>query len=102
MKQEDYFKSTHLCGVYCGAETGTEGWSNMALTCVAYGNDYDEVIQNYIENVKVLYPFWNHNFTKYNDRWFCDGRLVEVYRLHDSFIEGKHEPYRIEKVKAGG
>ena len=71
MKEKDYFKPTHLCGVYNGAETGTEGWSRMALTCIAYGDNKEEVIQNYIENVKTLYPFWNYEFTKHNGQSDC-------------------------------
>lgn len=98
MKMKDCFKPTYLCGVYNGAETGTEGWSHMALTCVAHGDNYEEIIQNYIENVRILYPFWDYNFTEHNGKWLCDGRVIEIFRLHHSFIEGKHEPYRIEQM----
>lgn len=97
MTQKDYFKPTYICGIYNGAETGTEGWGNMACSCISFGDTYEEVIHNYMDNAKRLYPFFALHFWKYKSRWVCDGRVIVAYRLFDSFIQNEHEPYRIGK-----
>ena len=96
MRQEDYFKPLYLCGIYNGAETGTEGWGHMAFTCVANGDSYEEVVLTYMSNIKILYPFFDFDFKKKNGRWYCDGRLIEIFRLHEEFLQNVQEPYRIE------
>lgn len=95
MTKKDYFKPTYICGIYNGAETGTEGWGNMACSCVSYGNTYEEVIHNYMDNVKKVYPFFDFKFAKRNNRWLCDGRVIVGFRLLDCFLQGVQNPYRI-------
>ena len=38
-------------------EMGSEGWSSMHHVCVAEGNTPKEVIENYVENVRLLYGY---------------------------------------------
>lgn len=95
MTKEDYFKPTYICGIYNGAETGTEGHGNVACSCVSFGNTYEEVMQNYMDNVKKIYPFFDFKFTKHNNRWLCDGRVIVGFRLLDCFLQSVQNPYRI-------
>ena len=98
MEYLDYFKQTYLCGVFNGAETGTDGMGTVALLCLAYGNSYQEVIDNYIENVRILYPFWDCDFTCREGQWLCDGRSIIVFKVECNFYDHSSPYIRIEEV----
>lgn len=45
----------YLCYLLCNCEQGSEGWAAWAYYCVAEGNTAEEVVENWLENVKLLY-----------------------------------------------
>lgn len=48
-------KKTYLVYQVGSCEMGSEGWSNRYLPCIAQGSTKQEVIDNWVENVKILY-----------------------------------------------
>ena len=45
----------YLCYILTSCEMGSEGWSGWMYYCVAQGNTPEEVVHNWIDNVKLLY-----------------------------------------------
>lgn len=45
----------YLCYILITCEQGTEGWSGWSYYCIAQGNTPEEVVHNWLENVKLLY-----------------------------------------------
>lgn len=87
MKSGEYYKPIYLCGVCSPPETGTEGCGHMCLTSVAYGYTYTEIIMNYISNIKALYPFLNFDFRLNDGKMTCDGRIIQIFKLKESFVD---------------
>ena len=48
-------KKTYLVYQVGTCEMGSEGWSSRYFPCVAQGNTKEEVVNNWVENVKTLY-----------------------------------------------
>lgn len=87
-------KKTYLVYQVGSCEMGSEGWSNRYFPCVAQGNTKEEVIKNWVENVKTLYghepkPTYNKATDTYRDYYpiYMNELVQSVY--------GIVEPYEI-------
>ena len=48
-------KKTYLVYQVGSCEQGSDGWSSRYFPCVAQGNTPEEIVHNWIDNVKLLY-----------------------------------------------
>lgn len=88
-------KKTYLVYQVGSCEQGSDGWSSRYFPCVAQGNTKEEVINNWVENVKTLYgvsisPKYNAKSDSYYDDYgiYMNELILDVY--------GDVEPYKIE------
>lgn len=78
-------KQKYLVYQVGSTEMGSEGASSRYFFCVAEGNTKEEVIQNWVENVELLYghkpePKYNEKSDSYYDYYpIYMNRLVDSY-----------------------
>jgi hypothetical protein len=87
-------KKTYLVYQVGSCEMGSEGWSNRYYPCIAQGNTKQEVIDNWVENVKIIYghilnPVYHESTATYVDYYpiYMNELVLSVY--------GDAQPYEI-------
>ena len=98
-------------------EMGSEGASSRYFFCVAEGDTKEEVIQNWVENVELLYghkpnPKYNEESDSYYDYYpiymnklvdrysnalAYDISIIDRYRIHDPNYRFVEERYNAEQ-----
>lgn len=76
-------------------EQGSEGASSRYFACIAEGDTKSEIIQNWVENVELLYgvrpdPQYNEEYDTYTNYY-----PIYMNRLIDSYDYAQAEPIAI-------
>lgn len=65
-------KKTWLVYLVSSCETGSEGWSGWMYHSVAFGNTDEEIYNNWVENVKMIYDVdLSENLKCTDGYWSC-------------------------------
>lgn len=86
-------KKMYLVYQVGACEIGSEGQSSMHHVCVATGNTEDEVIENYIENVKRLYGYKLNPIKNEYGIW-QDYYIIQMTEIKQS-VYGHVEDYEV-------
>jgi len=77
-------------------EMGSEGWSGWCYYCVAFGDTDEEIYNNWVENVKLIYGVdLSNDLKEHNGYWSC---YYPIYKNQlPTSVYGDSQPLLIEK-----